>query len=80
MIHGLGRSPGGRKGNPTSILALKIPWTEELVGYCPWDCKESDRTEHNTHEAHRYTDINIERDIVLMENEISGKTSYFLFS
>ena len=29
----------------TSILAWKMPWTEELVGYSPWHCKESDTTE-----------------------------------
>ena len=23
----------------SSILAWKIPWTEELVGYSPWDRK-----------------------------------------
>ena len=36
------------KGTAThsSILALRIPWTEKsLVGYSPWGCKESDRTE-----------------------------------
>ena len=32
-------------GNPSSILAWRIPWTEELVGYSPWDGKESDTTE-----------------------------------
>ena len=26
----------------SSILAWKIPWTEELVGYSLWGCKESD--------------------------------------
>jgi len=31
-ILGLGRSPGGGNGNPFSILAWKIPWTEELDG------------------------------------------------
>ena len=25
----------------SSILAWKIPWTEELVGYSPWGRKES---------------------------------------
>ena len=30
----------------SSILALKIPWTEELVGYNPWGHKESDTTKH----------------------------------
>ena len=29
----------------SSILAWKIPWTEEPVGYSPWGCKESDTTE-----------------------------------
>ena len=29
----------------SSILAWEIPWTEDLVGYNPWDHKESDMTE-----------------------------------
>ena len=30
----------------SSILAWKIPWTEELgAGYCPWGCKELGTTE-----------------------------------
>ena len=29
----------------SSILAWRIPWTEELVGYSPRGCKESDMTE-----------------------------------
>ena len=28
-VPGLGRSPGGGHGNPLSILAWRIPWTEE---------------------------------------------------
>ena len=33
----------------SSILAWRIPWTS-LVGYNPWDCKESDMTERlSTH-------------------------------
>ena len=28
-----------------SILAWRIPWTEEPAGYSPGDCKESDMTE-----------------------------------
>ena len=31
-----------------SILVWEIPWTEELVGYSPWDLKESDTTEQLT--------------------------------
>ena len=30
-IPGSGRSPGERNGNPSSILAWGIPWTEEPV-------------------------------------------------
>ena len=29
LIYGLGRSPGEGNGNNSSILAWKIPWTEE---------------------------------------------------
>ena len=29
----------------SSILAWKIPWTEELIDYSPWGHKESDTTE-----------------------------------
>ena len=42
-----GRSPGGGNGNPSSILAWRIPWTEEpgwratVLGVA-----ESDTTEH----------------------------------
>ena len=30
----------------SSTLPQKIPWTEEVGGYSPWGCKESDMTEH----------------------------------
>ena len=29
----------------SSILAWRIPWTEDVVGHSPWGCKESDMTE-----------------------------------
>ena len=32
-------------GADSSILAWRITWTEEPVGYSPWDRKESDTTE-----------------------------------
>ena len=32
MIPGLGRSPGKGNGNHSSILAWRIPWTEEPGG------------------------------------------------
>ena len=30
----------------SSILAWRIPWTEEPGGDSPWGCKESDTNEH----------------------------------
>ena len=43
----LGKIPWRRKWQPTPVLlALKIPWTEELgAGYYPWGRKESGTTE-----------------------------------
>ena len=35
LIPGWGRSPGGRHGNHTSILAWDSPWTEEPGGLQP---------------------------------------------
>ena len=49
-IPGLGRSPGGGHGN-----SVQYPFLENthrlrnLVGYSPWDVKESDKTEQLTH-------------------------------
>ena len=45
-IPGSRRSPGVDMATHASIRAWKIPWTEELADYSPWDCKESDATEH----------------------------------
>ena len=43
---GWGRSPGEGNGNPLSILACWIPWTEEPDRlYSSWSCKQSDPTE-----------------------------------
>ena len=46
LIPGSRRSPRVGSGNHCNILARKIPWTEELVGYSPHGCKESDMTKH----------------------------------
>ena len=32
------------RGTHSSILAWRIPWTEELTGYSPWGHKKSDTT------------------------------------
>ena len=39
-VPGLGRTPGERMTSHSSILAWRIPWTEESMG-----CKELDMTE-----------------------------------
>ena len=44
-IPGSGRSPGGGSSNHSSILAWKIPWTEEPGGLQFKGHKESDTTE-----------------------------------
>ena len=38
----------------SNILAWRIPWTQSLVGFSPWDCKQLDRTEQFTH-THTHT-------------------------
>ena len=45
-IPGLGRFPGGEHGNSLQYSCLKNPHGQKsLVGYIPWDHKESDTTE-----------------------------------
>ena len=47
------RAPGGGNGNHFSILVWRVPWTEDLKGYSPRGCKESDMTAAEcTHSAH----------------------------
>ena len=42
----LGRSPGGRHGNPLQYSCLENPHGQRsMVGYSPWGCKELDMTE-----------------------------------
>ena len=38
----------------SSILAWRIPWTEESGGLSPWGCKESDTTEATSHTSQLY--------------------------
>ena len=46
----LGQEDLLEKGMAThsSLLAWRIPWTEDRVGYSPWTHKESDMTEQRT--------------------------------
>ena len=46
LILGLGKSPGGKYGNPLQYFSLENPHGQRsLVGYSPWGHKESDTTE-----------------------------------
>ena len=47
LVQSLGWEDPLEEGMAThsSILAWRIPWTEEPGGYSPWGCKESDTTE-----------------------------------
>ena len=46
LIPGLGKSPGGRHGNPLQYSCLEDPHAQRsLAGYSPRGCKESDTTE-----------------------------------
>ena len=44
LIPSLGKSLEKGMATYSCILAWRIPWTEELAGYSPWDCKELDTT------------------------------------
>ena len=50
QVQCLGWRDALKKGMSThsSILAWRIPWTEEPGGYSPWGCKELDTTERLT--------------------------------
>ena len=50
-IPGLGRSTGGRNGDPLQYSCLENPGTEEPGQYSPWDGKESKKTD-NAHTKH----------------------------
>ena len=48
-------TPEGQHGNPLSMPAWRIPWTEEPGGYSPQGPKESDMTEVTEHACMRQT-------------------------
>ena len=51
-IPGSGRSPGKGNGNPLQYSCREKSYRQRsLVGYSPWDCKESDMTERLTIEC-----------------------------
>ena len=44
-VPGLGRFPGGGRGNPLQYSCLENPYGPRILGYSPWGCKELDKTE-----------------------------------
>ena len=38
-----------RMATHSSVLAWRIPWTEEMAGYSPWVHKELDTTKQQTY-------------------------------
>ena len=55
LISGAGRSPGGRHGNPLSILAWRIPWAEEPGGLQSMGSQRVSRTRLKPLSAHTHT-------------------------
>ena len=58
-VPGLGRSPGGRHGNPFQYCCRENPHEQRsLAGYSPWGCKEWAShdwvTKHSTQRIHIY--------------------------
>ena len=53
-VQSLGGEDTLQKGIAThsSILAWRIPWTEEPGGYSPWGHEESDTIEQHTHKEY----------------------------
>ena len=45
-VSGMGRPAGEGNSNPLQYSWRKFHGQKSLVGYSPWDCKESDTTEH----------------------------------
>ena len=73
LIPGLGRSPG--MATHYSMLAWKIPWTEELVGYSSLGCKELDLTEH----THPHTPMLKHKHWIQKQNAIQSCAYFYLF-
>ena len=62
---------------PSSTLAWKIPWLEELVGYSPWGHKELDTTEQlhflliKTESLRHRQNLDLEKPLALVESSFA---------
>ena len=57
LIIGSGRSPGEEMAAHSSILACRIPWTEQPGGLQSWGRNESDTTEVTEHACVQVQDL-----------------------
>ena len=68
QLDGLGRSPGGRHGNPLQYSCRENPHGQRsLVGYSPWGHKELDTTDHLSTAQHIHLNT---------KNRLYGLTSF----
>ena len=51
-----------RMATHSSVLAWRVPWTQELAGYSPRGCKESVTTERHTHTVYCKSNISFHLD------------------
>ena len=79
-VSGLGRSPGGRHGNPLQDSCLENPHGQRsLATYSPWGHRESDTTErlstHSMEEIHykALTRAVIELASPNLQGELAGR-------
>ena len=69
-IPGWERSPGGGHGNPSSILAWRITWTEEPGRlHSPWSCRRV--TERLSIHTHTHTHV-IKQALPLKRSSVSS--------
>ena len=64
----------------SNILAWRIPWTESLVGYDPWGCKESDITEPLSTHTHTHTEITVSFSEHLQNARSCAKAFIYILS
>ena len=77
LIPGLGRSPGGRHGNPLQYSWLENPHGQRSPeGWSPWGHRESDRAEQLSTHA-RKPPLGLLGDCLVKEQEYF-ETDYFV--
>ena len=83
LIPGMGRYPGGGRGNPLQFSCLESPQGQRnMVGYSPWGHKESDMTEQLSTFSSLSLQIlfffSIPHHFMLIPMSFSGKVAHLL--